>query len=261
MTHQKAIMIIIKTDKEIESMRKGGKIHARVLRLVSQRAVPGVSTLELDEYAEELVRAADAIPAFKNYQPDGQYSPFPATLCTSINDEIVHGIPSINRILKDGDIISIDLGVKYEGVFLDGAITIPVGVVSDEIITFLEDTKRAMMAGIHESVVGNTTGDIGYAIQQSVNKKYGIVKGLAGHGVGREIHEDPFIPNYGKPGQGTKLVAGMTIAIEPMLTIGSSETEILEDDWTFVTADGSLAAHFEHTVLITDKGFEILTVE
>jgi methionyl aminopeptidase len=254
-------MIIIKTDKEIQSMRAGGKIHARVLRMVAERAIPGISTLELDTYAEELVRAAGAFPAFKDYKPEGQMTAFPATLCTSINDEIVHGIPSVDRILQDGDIISIDLGVQYQGVFLDGAITVPVGTVSSDVQAFLNDTKQAMMAGIHESVPGNTTGDIGYAIQKNVNNKYGIVKGLAGHGVGREIHEDPYVPNYGKRGQGARLVAGMAIAIEPMLTMGSPDTEILEDDWTFVTADGSLAAHFEHTVLITDGKPEILTVE
>lgn len=254
-------MIIIKTDKEIQSMRAGGKIHARVLRLVAERAAPGVSTLELDQYAEQLVRAADAVPAFKNYQPDGQYSPFPATLCTSINDEIVHGIPSEDRILQDGDIISIDLGVQYQGVFLDGAITVAVGTVSDDIQKFLNNTQESLMAGIEQVRTGATTGDIGHAIQQYVNKRYGIVKGLAGHGVGREIHEDPFIPNYGKKGQGTVLQSGMTIAIEPMLTIGSPATEILDDDWTFVTADGSLAAHFEHTILVTNDGYEILTKE
>lgn len=254
-------MVIIKTDKEIESMRAGGKIHARVLRLVCEKVAPGVTTLELDQYAEQLVREAGAIPAFKNYMPAGQTTSFPATLCTSINDEIVHGIPSSDRILQDGDIISIDLGVQYQGVFLDGAITVPVGTVSDQVLKFIDDTKYAMMAGIEQTVPANTTGDIGYAIQQFVNKRYGIVKGLAGHGVGREIHEDPFVPNYGKQGQGTRLVPGMALAIEPMLTMGSPETEILEDDWTFVTADGSLAAHFEHTVLITETGFEILTKE
>lgn len=254
-------MIIIKTDKEIQSMRAGGKIHARVLRLVKERAVPGVSTLELDQYAEQLVRDAGARPAFKGYQPDGQYSPFPATLCTSINDEIVHGIPSRDRILQDGDIISIDLGVEYQGVFLDGAITVVVGTVSSDVQKFLDDTYKSLMAGITQVRAGATTGDIGYAIQQYVNKRYGIVKGLAGHGVGREIHEDPYIPNYGKPGQGTVLQSGMTIAIEPMLTIGNPATEILDDDWTFVTADESLSAHFEHTVLVTDTGFEILTIE
>jgi len=254
-------MIIIKTDKEIQSMRAGGKIHARVLRMVSEMVAAGVSTLELDTYAEKLIRAAGAKPAFKGYRPAGQNEPFPATLCTSINDEIVHGIPSESRILQNGDIISLDLGVEYEGVFLDGAITVPVGTVSKEIQKFLDDTYESMMAGINEVKSGNTTGDIGYAIQQSVNKKYGIVKGLAGHGVGREIHEDPFIPNYGKPGQGTELQTNMTIAIEPMLTMGNAATEILDDDWTFVTADGSLAAHFEHTVLVTENGYEILTVE
>lgn len=242
-------------------MRAGGKIHARVLRMVSEMVAAGVSTLELDTYAEKLIRAAGAKPAFKGYRPAGQNEPFPATLCTSINDEIVHGIPSESRILQNGDIISLDLGVEYEGVFLDGAITVPVGTVSKEIQKFLDDTYESMMAGINEVKSGNTTGDIGYAIQQSVNKKYGIVKGLAGHGVGREIHEDPFIPNYGKPGQGTELQTNMTIAIEPMLTMGNAATEILDDDWTFVTADGSLAAHFEHTVLVTENGYEILTVE
>ncbi len=253
--------IFIKTTKEIESMRAGGKIHARVLRLVAERAIAGISTLELDQYAEQLVRNSGAIPAFKGYRPEGQSTAFPATLCISINDEIVHGIPTTDRVLQEGDIVSIDLGVRYEDVFLDGAVTVPVGKVADEILQFLDDTKQSLMRGIEKACVGNTTGDIGYAIQQFVNKRYGIVKGLAGHGVGRKIHEDPFIPNYGKQGQGTSLVSGMTIAIEPMLTIGQPHTEILDDDWTFVTTDGSLAAHFEHTILITDNGPEILTVE
>ena len=254
-------MVIIKTDKEIQSMRAGGKIHARILRMVCARVVPGVSTGELDQYAEDLCKEFNCKPAFKGYQPAGQYSPFPATLCTSINDEIVHGIPSGDRILQDGNVVSIDLGIEYEQVFLDGAVTVPVGTVSDEILAFLEDTKKSLMVGIHAAVAANTTGDIGHAIQSFVNKRYGIVKGLAGHGVGREIHEDPFIPNYGKPGQGTRLVPGMTVAIEPMLTMGDPETDILDDDWTFVTTDGSLAAHFEHTILITDDKPEILTVE
>lgn len=254
-------MIIIKTDKEIQSMRAGGKIHARILRMVAERAVAGVSTMELDFYAEQLVHDAGAVPAFKGYKPDGQDGPYPATLCTSVNDEIVHGIPTVHRILQDGDIVSIDLGIQYQGVFLDGAITVPVGIVSKKIASFMDDTYKALMVGIEQARPGNTTGDIGHAIQQFVNKRYGIVKGLAGHGVGRKIHEDPFIPNYGKPGQGTTLVPGMTIAIEPMLTIGNPETDILDDDWTFVTSDGSLAAHFEHTLLITDGDPEILTKE
>jgi methionyl aminopeptidase len=254
-------MIIIKTAKEIQSMRAGGKIHARVLRLVSEHVAPGISTGELDQYAEQLVREAGAVPAFKGYQPDGQSSPFPATLCTSINDEIVHGIPSLDRILKNGDIISLDLGVHYQGVFLDGATTVAVGTVSSGVKKFLDDTHESLMVGIEQVIAGATTGDIGYAIQKFVDKRYGIVKGLAGHGVGREIHEDPYIPNYGKQGQGTVLKSGMTIAIEPMLTIGNPAIDILDDDWTFVTNDGSLAAHFEHTILITDNGYEVLTKE
>ncbi len=253
-------MEIIKTDKEIASMRAGGKIHARILRMVSEKVKPGISTGELDTYAEQLCYEFGCKPAFKGYQPDGQDYPYPATLCTSVNDEIVHGIPT-ERILEDGDIIALDLGVQYNGVFLDGAITVPVGVVSDEVKKFIDDTHSALLVGIQAAVSGNTTGDVGYAIESFVNKRYGIVKGLAGHGVGREIHEDPYVPNYGKPGQGTKLVPGMTIAIEPMLTVGSAATEILDDDYTFVTADGSLAAHFEHTILITDNNPEILTCE
>jgi methionyl aminopeptidase len=253
-------MIIIKTDKEIASMRAGGKIHARILRLVCARAVPGVTTQELNDYAEELIIEVGAKPAFKGYQPEGQRFPYPAALCTSVNDEIVHGIPS-DVILADGDIVSLDLGIEYEGVFLDGAVTVPVGTVSEDIKKFLDDTRESLMVGINSARAGNTTGDIGHAIQQFVNKRYGIVRGLAGHGVGRHIHEDPFIPNYGKPGQGTELVPNMTIAIEPMLTVGKPDTDILDDEYTFVTSDGSLAAHFEHTLLITPDGPEILTIE
>jgi methionyl aminopeptidase len=253
-------MIIIKTDKEIENMRAGGKIHARILRLVSEKVAPGISTGELDQYAESLCKEYSCKPAFKGYQPAGQSFPYPATLCTSVNDEIVHGIPS-DRILENGDIISLDLGIEYKGVFLDGAVTIPVGDIDQKTQKFLDDTRESLMVGIRAATVGSTTGDIGHAIQAFVDKRYGIVKGLAGHGVGREIHEDPYIPNYGKPGTGTRLVPGMTVAIEPMLTVGNPETEILEDDYTFVTADGSLSAHFEHTILITDGKPEILTKE
>lgn len=253
--------VIIKTEQELQSMRVGGKIHARILRMVCEKVTPGISTGELDAYAEQLCVEFNCIPAFKNYQPDGQDSAFPATLCTSVNDAIVHGIPSLDYTLKDGDIISVDLGIKYEGVFLDGAVTVAVGTITKELQKFLDDTYESMMRGIESARVGNTTGDIGYAIQSFVNKRYGIVKGLAGHGVGRHIHEDPFIPNYGKKGQGTELVAGMTIAIEPMLTMGSAEVDILNDDWTFVTYDRSMACHFEHTIIITKNGPEIVTVE
>jgi len=254
-------MILIKTDKEIQSMRAGGEIHARILRLVAEKIQPGITTGALNDYAEELCREHNVIPAFKDYQPEGQSYPYPATLCTSVNDEIVHGIPDHGRILNDGDIIAIDLGIQHDGVFLDGAITVAVGTVSPEIQQFIDDTRQALLIGIDQARVGNTTGDIGNAIEQFVNGRYGIVRGLAGHGVGRMIHEDPYIPNYGKPGTGTKLVSGMTVAIEPMLTMGDKATEILEDDYTFVTADGSFAAHFEHTLLITESGPEILTKE
>ena len=233
-------MIIIKTDKEIQSMRAGGKIHARILRMVAERAVVGVSTMELDFYAEQLVRDAGAIPAFKGYKPDGQDGPYPATLCTSVNDEIVHGIPTVHRVLVEGDIVSIDLGIQYQGVFLDGAITIAVGTVSEKIKSFMNDTHTALMIGIEQARAGNTTGDIGFAIQNycGFTYKYGIVRDLVGHGVGKELHEEPQIPNYGKRGKGPMLQEGLVIAIEPMVNLGTYQVRTLSDKWTVITKDG-----------------------
>lgn len=253
--------VIIKTKEEIEILREGGKRLASILAKVAKKVAPGVTTKELDEYAYKLIKEGGDEPAFLNYKPEGQNKPYPASLCTSVNNEVVHGIPSPNKILKEGDIISIDLGIKHKGLFTDHAITVPVGKVPKASQKLLEITHEALLVGIEQAVGGNTVGDIGHAIEKFVGKKYGIVKELSGHGVGKKIHEDPFIPNFGKPGKGEKLVPGMVIAIEPMLNIGRAAIMTLPDGYTIKTVDGSRSAHFEHTVLITEGGAEILTIE
>ncbi len=254
-------MIIIKTPEEIEIIREGGKRLAFALHKVAEKVAPGVSTKELDIYAERVIREAGDEPAFLNYRPEGASTPFPASLCVSVNDEVVHGIPREDRILKEGDIVSIDLGVKHRGFFTDMAMTVPVGKISLEDKKLLEVTEKALQVGISAAVVGGTVGDIGYAIEKFVRSqgKYGIVEILAGHGVGKAIHEDPFIPNFGKKGKGEKLVEGMVVALEPMLNLGTKNVTLDADDWTFRTADRKKSAHFEHTILITKNGGEILT--
>lgn len=252
-------MILVKSEEEIAIMREGGRRHAEILEKLCERVAPGVSTGELNAYAEELVLAFGDLPAFKGYTPAGAPTPYPATLCVSVNDVVVHGIPSPHQILKEGDLVSIDLGLRHRGLFTDAAITVPVGTISEELRELKEVTDGALAVGIAAARVGNTVGDIGYAIEQFVAKRYGIVKGLAGHGVGRRIHEDPFIPNYGKAGTGEKLVSGMTIAIEPMLTLGKPAVDFHDDGYTVTTRDGSIAAHSEHTIAITDDGPIILT--
>lgn len=255
--------IIIKTKEEIEIIREGGKILAYVLNQVSKKVIPGVSTKELDEYAEKLIHEKGAKPAFKNYKPEGAKTPFPATLCISINNEVVHGIPA-HRILKEGDIVAIDCGVNYKGYFTDMAITLPVGEISKEDKKLLEITREALMIGIKQAKIGKRTGDIGFAIESFVKKqkhKYGIVDILSGHGVGKYIHEDPYIPNFGEKGKGEKLVEGMVIAIEPMLNLGTKNVFLDKDDWTFKTRDGKKSAHFELTVAVGKNGGEILTKE
>jgi methionyl aminopeptidase len=256
-------MIVIKTKKEIEILREGGRRLATVLHKVKEKVLSGISTKELDLYAEKLIRDMGDEPAFLNYRPAGAKIPFPASLCVSVNDEVVHGIPSTKRILKEGDIVSIDLGLKHKGLFTDMAITVPVGKVNTGSFKLMETTEQALIVGINSAYAGNTVGDIGYAIEQFVRgrkeNKYGIVEVLSGHGVGRAIHEDPYIPNFGKKGTGTKLTAGMVIAIEPMLNNGTKNVTIDEDGYTFHTADGKRSAHFEHTILITENEPEILT--
>lgn len=253
-------MIIIKTPEEIKKLRVAGKHLAEALQAVAQRVAPGISTWELDRIAQEEIEKRGDVPAFLGYKPEGARHPFPAALCTSVNGEVVHGIPKEDVILKEGDVISIDLGLKHDGVFTDHAITVPVGKVSKEILQLLRVTEESLYKGIKQSIAGNTVGDISEAIESHIKPhNYGIVRELAGHGVGRHIHEDPYVPNYGKRGTGEKLKSGMVIAIEPMINLGSRNISFDKDGYTIRTKDGLPSAHFEHTVLITEKGPEILT--
>ncbi|MEK7227758.1 MAG: type I methionyl aminopeptidase [Patescibacteria group bacterium] len=252
--------IIIKTESEIKRLRKGGKVIADILRKVAKKVAPGITTGELNDYAHDLIIKAGHKPAFLGYQPHGQDYPYPASLITSVNAEVVHGVPG-KKVLKEGDIIALDLGLNYEGVILDHAITVPVGgITTPKDKELIAVTEQALYKGIEAIVPGATVGDIGHAIESFIKPyKLGIVRVLSGHGVGREIHEDPYVPNYGRPGKGAKLVPGMVIAIEPMITRGSEEVVTMRDGYTLKTADNSRSAHFEHTVLITEKGAEILT--
>lgn len=253
-------MIIIKTAEEIKTLREGGRRLATILNKVKDMVAPGVSTKDLDLYAERLVREGGDKPAFLNYKPDGAPTPFPASLCVSINDEVVHGIPKKNKVLKEGDIVSLDLGLNHVGMFTDMAITVPVGKVSKKLEKLLFVAQEALRRGIQSAQPGFKVGDIGSAVESYVRPhKFGIVEVLAGHGVGRAIHEDPYIPNFGRAGTGEELRPGMVIAIEPMLNLGTKNVVLERDGYTFRTADGRPSAHFEHTILITDKGSEILT--
>ena len=248
-------MIQLKSAREIELMAHGGRILGATVELLRREVRPGMSTWDLDALAETFIRShPGATPSFK-----GLYG-FPGSVCLSINNEIVHGIPSRKRVLKEGDIISIDVGVKYEGYHTDSAATVPVGAIDQVSERLLEVTQRALEAGIAAARLGNHLGDIGAAIQNVVEGAgFSIVRDLVGHGIGLAFHEEPQVPNYGKPNRGTKLVAGLTIAIEPMVNAGSSGTRTMPDKWTVVTADGSRSAHFEHTVAITESGPRVLT--
>ncbi len=248
-------MITVKSPREIEQMSRAGRIVAGTLALVASRAAPGVSTWELDRLAEEYIRSHDgASPSFK-----GLYG-FPASLCTSINSEVVHGIPSKKRVLKDGDIVSVDVGVCIGGLHADSAVTATVGAIAPETARLLAATQRALAAGIAAARAGNHVGDIGFAVQRvAEGAGYSVVRELVGHGIGTQFHEEPQVPNFGTPHHGARLVPGMTIAIEPMVNVGGPEVRTLTDRWTVVTADGSLSAHFEHTVVITENGATVLT--
>jgi methionyl aminopeptidase len=248
-------MIQIKSPREIEIMAHGGRILAATVALLERETRPGRTTADLDAIAEEFIRSHDgAAPAFK-----GLYG-FPGSICASINNEIVHGIPSKKRVLRDGDILSIDVGVRYDGMYTDAAATVPVGEISDESRRLLDVTRRALDAGIAAATKDNHVGDIGAAVQGTVEAEgFSVVRELVGHGVGFAPHEDLQVPNYGKPKRGKKLVPGLTIAIEPMVNVGSPATRTMPDRWTVVTADGSRSAHFEHTVAITEDGPVVLT--
>ncbi len=246
--------------KEVEALREGGKRLATILRKVVKEVRPGISTKELDNLAEKLIREGGDEPAFLNYTPDGAKFPYPATLCVSINNEIVHGIPSHKRILKEGDIVGLDLGLKHKGFFTDMAMTVPVGGIDKEAKKLIEVTGKSLMKGIEAAKNGGFIGDIGEAIENFVKPHgYGIVKILGGHGVGEKVHEDPYVPNYGKSGTGPKLVPGMVLALEPMLNEGRDKVFLDNDGYTFKTKDGKRSAHFEHTILITEDKAEILT--
>ncbi len=237
-------------------MARAGRIVADVLALVRSRVAPGRTTWELDQLAEEFIRSHDgATPSFK-----GLYG-FPATLCTSINAEVVHGIPSKKRVLAEGDILSVDVGACIGGLHADGAVTAEVGGVAPATRQLLETTQHALTAGIGAAKAGGHVSDIGAAVQAVAEAQgYGVVRELVGHGIGTQFHEEPQVPNYGTPHRGPRLMAGMTLAIEPMINLGGAAVRTLPDKWTVVTADGSLSAHFEHTVLITENGARILTV-
>lgn len=247
-------------EKEIEIIREGGKRLAAVLRKVAKEVSPGISTKELDNLAEKLIREGGDEPAFLNYTPDGAKFPYPATLCVSVNNEIVHGIPSDKRILKDGDIVGLDLGLRHKGFFTDMAMTVPVGRIDKNAEKLIKVTKESLAKGIAAARSGGFVGDIGEAIENFVKPHgYGVVKMLGGHGVGKKVHEDPYVPNYGKKGTGQKLVPGMILALEPMLNEGTDKVFLDNDGYTFKTKDGKRSAHFEHTILITENKAEILT--
>lgn len=255
-------MIKYKTEEEIAIMREGGKIHARILKEVAKKIKPGVKTDELNNYAEQLIDEAGCTASFLGYQPYDAKKPFPAALCVSINEEIVHGIPNDGneRILFEGDIVSLDLGLTYQNFITDASVTVPVGKITKEAATLVQATREALDRAIKAMQPHGHIGDIGDAVMQ-VAMKYdlGIIEGLSGHGVGYDVHEDPLVPNKAKRGEGPELREGLVIAIEPMLSLGSRNIKRLSNGYTFITRDKSLSAHFEHTVAVTKNGIEVLT--
>jgi methionyl aminopeptidase len=250
--------IRIKTRREIESMRVAARHVGEILLELRALARPGITTRELDEHARRSIQKRGVISSFLGYAPHG-LPRYPAVLCVSVNEEIVHGIPG-PRELKEGDVLSLDFGVSHEGYHGDSALTVPVGPVSPEVQRLIDVTREALQRGIEQMVPGNRLSDVGHAVQTRVEADgFSVVRVFVGHGIGREMHEPPQIPNYGPPGRGPRLKPGMVFAIEPMVTAGGPEVRMLDDQWTAVTADGSLAAHFEHTILIGERGPEVLT--
>ncbi|ADJ26376.1 methionine aminopeptidase, type I [Dehalogenimonas lykanthroporepellens BL-DC-9] len=246
--------IIIKSEREIASMRRAGRIVGTVLAELKDQLKPGMKTIDLDRQAESMIRALGGVPSFKGYRG------FPGSLCVSVNEEIVHGIPGA-RVLKEGDIVSLDLGAVVEGFQGDAAITSGVGHISEAAAALIRDTQAALEAGIATARAGRRLGDVGAAIQQFAESRgYGVVREYSGHGIGREMHEDPSVPNVGRPGSGALLKKGMTLALEPMLNLGTWRTMVGPDAWTVFTGDGKLSAHFEHTIAINDGEAEVLTV-
>lgn len=251
-------MVELKTDEEINIMAEAGRRLAHVLETLREETRPGVTTAHLDRLARGLIERADAKPAFLDYRPPGDFKPYPFTLCASVNDVIVHGQPS-NYAVQDGDILKLDLGLKFKGFYVDSALTLAVGKIGRGAKKLIEVTEEALGLAIDEARPGNTIGDIGYVVEKFiVGRKFSVVKSLTGHGIGRHLHEEPQVLNFGRKGGGEDIEIGMVLAIEPMVTMGSGETQVMKDD-SFITADGSLAAHFEHTVAITEDGPIVLT--
>ena len=248
-------MIVLKTGRELKIMKEACRISAGALQLVGRAVEPGVTTAELDRIAEEYIRSEGAVPNFKNY--DG----YPATACISVNNEVIHGIPTEKRKIKQGDIVSVDLGAMFEGYHGDNAATFACGDISDEAKRLMNATKESLYESIKAARAGGRIGDIGYAVQSYVEARgYSVVRQFVGHGVGTHLHEAPEVPNFGIPGRGIRLLPGMTIAIEPMVNIGKPDVKVMPDGWTVLTKDGSLSAHFEHTVAVTSDGPQIMTV-
>ncbi len=247
-------MIVLKTGRELKVMREACRISAEALRLAGNAVEPGVTTAELDRIAENYILSQGAVPNFKNYEG------YPATACISINNEVIHGIPSKKRVIRSGDIVSIDLGAKFEGYHGDNAATFACGEISDEAKRLMDTTRESLYKGIEAAVCGGRLGDIGHSVQQYVEQRgYSVVRQFVGHGIGTELHEAPEVPNYGIPGRGIRLMPGMTLAIEPMVNAGHYDVKVMPDGWTVLTKDGSLSAHFEHTIVITPDGPQILT--
>ncbi len=247
-------MITLRSAREIEAIRRSGKITAKVLTDLMSAAKAGMTTADIDALAETGIRDLGGEPTFKGYRG------YPASVCTSVNDKVVHGIPG-GYVLREGDLLSIDLGTTLDGYVSDSAVTIAIGAIPESADRLLRVTQECLMLGIEQMRTGNHIGDIGYAVQRHAEENgFGVVRELVGHGVGTEMHEDPQVPNYGRPGAGPKLRAGLVLAVEPMITQGGHEVKILQDGWTVVTADGKLAAHFEHTIALTEEGPKILTL-
>lgn len=248
-------MIEPKTDAEIATMRAAGLVVADTLETLRRSVVPGVTTADLDSIAADSIRRAGAIPSFEGYYG------FPATICTSVNNEVVHGIPRPNRVLQDGDVVSVDCGAIVDGWHGDAAVTIPVGGVSPEVARLLQVCEAALWRGLAAACVGGRLTDIGHAIESHVRSQgsYGLVREYVGHGIGTDMHQEPSVPNYGRPGRGPRLEKGTTLAVEPMVNLGSRQTHVLDDEWTVVTRDGRPSAHFEHTFALTDGGPWVLT--
>lgn len=247
-------MIIVKTHEELEVMREGGRLLANVMRHVVKEVGKGVTTKHLDTVAHTLIKHYEGRPSFLGYRG------FPASICTSLNEEIVHGIPTHHRVLKDGDIVSIDIGLFHRGLHTDMAVTVPVGDVAQQYRDLIDTTRESLTCAIQHCVQGNTIGDIGFSVQHYVETRgFSVVREYVGHGIGRQLHEDPQIPNYGKLRTGARLIKGMAVALEPMVNVGTWKTRVKQDAWTVVTRDGAYSAHFEHTIIITDGEPEIIT--